>query len=136
MQNSNLTSDIPFRFGKNESGEYGYIVTDSEGADSVIPFKKGGYIGSLPATLSGATSAGWRTTATVNISSVYQNYKNITIDNIVVQIPRCATIKEGSRTMVYSYDNTTGTITITGSGGDSYWMRDVSSMTIKVAIIE
>ena len=38
---SNLTSDIPFRFGKNELGEYGYIVTDSEGADSVIPFKNG-----------------------------------------------------------------------------------------------
>lgn len=35
---SNLTSDIPFRFGKDSEGKYGYIVTDSEGADSVIPF--------------------------------------------------------------------------------------------------
>lgn len=39
--NGNLTAsdNAPFRFGVNENGEYGYIVTDSEGADSVIPFK-------------------------------------------------------------------------------------------------
>ena len=33
------SDNTPFRFGVNENGEYGYIVTDSEGADSVIPFK-------------------------------------------------------------------------------------------------
>lgn len=37
--NSNLSANgIQFRFGVNESGEYGYIVTDSEGADTVVPF--------------------------------------------------------------------------------------------------
>ena len=38
--NNNLTASdsTPFRFGVNENGEYGYIVTDSEGADSVVPF--------------------------------------------------------------------------------------------------
>lgn len=36
--NSNLTSDIPFKFGKNEDGKYGYIITDEDGADTVIPF--------------------------------------------------------------------------------------------------
>ena len=41
FKNSNLTSDIPFRFGKDSEGKYGYIVTDSAGADTVIPFKKG-----------------------------------------------------------------------------------------------
>ena len=42
--NSNLTAsdNTTFRFGVNENGEYGYIVTDSEGADTVIPFKSGG----------------------------------------------------------------------------------------------
>ena len=29
----------PFRFGVTEDGEYGYIVTDEEGADTVHPFK-------------------------------------------------------------------------------------------------
>ena len=28
-----------FRFGVDDNGNYGYIVTDSEGADSVVPFK-------------------------------------------------------------------------------------------------
>lgn len=33
------SDNTPFRFGVNKNGEYGYIVTDSEGADSVVPFK-------------------------------------------------------------------------------------------------
>lgn len=41
VNNSSLTASdsTPFRFGVNENGEYGYIITDSEGADTVIPFK-------------------------------------------------------------------------------------------------
>lgn len=36
-----LNNDLGgFRFGTNEDGtEYGYIITDSEGADTLIPFK-------------------------------------------------------------------------------------------------
>lgn len=42
---SNLTADgTPFRFGMDADGNYGYIVTDEAGADSVIPFKSGGTI--------------------------------------------------------------------------------------------
>lgn len=39
-QNKKLVAEngTSFRFGVNEKGEYGYIVTDEEGADSVIPF--------------------------------------------------------------------------------------------------
>lgn len=39
----NLYNDLGgFRFGTSEDGtEYGYIITDSEGADTLIPFKKG-----------------------------------------------------------------------------------------------
>ena len=33
-----------FRFGVDSDGNYGYIVTDSEGADSVVPFKSKGEI--------------------------------------------------------------------------------------------
>ena len=32
-----------FKFGVNEKGEYGYIVTDSEGADTFNPFRQGEY---------------------------------------------------------------------------------------------
>lgn len=32
---------VPFRFGKDSSGNYGYILNQG-GADTVIPFKKGG----------------------------------------------------------------------------------------------
>ena len=40
--NSSLTADgTPFRFGKDSEGNFGYIITDETGADSVIPFKKG-----------------------------------------------------------------------------------------------
>ena len=36
-------SNVPFRFGVDHDGNYGYILTDeSTGADTVIPFKKGG----------------------------------------------------------------------------------------------
>lgn len=33
------SDNTPFRFGVTEDGKYGYIVTDSEGADTVIPFR-------------------------------------------------------------------------------------------------
>ena len=32
----------PFRFGVTEDGKFGYIVTDEEGADTVVPFSTGG----------------------------------------------------------------------------------------------
>ncbi len=39
MVNFNLTADgTPFRFGKDSDGNYGYIITGEDGADSVIPF--------------------------------------------------------------------------------------------------
>ena len=40
--NSNLNADgTPFRFGKDAEGNFGYILTDETGADSLIPFSKG-----------------------------------------------------------------------------------------------
>ena len=64
---SNLNNDLGgFRFGTNEDGtEYGYIITDSEGADTLIPFKSipEGYSpakmlsGSFSATINGGGSS-------------------------------------------------------------------------------
>lgn len=44
---NNLTAevdgaDVPFRFGCTEDGKYGYVLTDEEGADTVVPFKTAG----------------------------------------------------------------------------------------------
>ena len=40
LNNSLTASDgTHFRFGKDEDGKYGYIITDEAGADTVIPFK-------------------------------------------------------------------------------------------------
>ena len=35
------STGIPFRFGVNDEGEYGYILRDEDGADTVYPFRKG-----------------------------------------------------------------------------------------------
>lgn len=32
------SDNVPFRFGVNSNGEYGYIITNQAGADTVIPF--------------------------------------------------------------------------------------------------
>ena len=32
------SDNVPFRFGVNSNGEYGYIITNPAGADTVIPF--------------------------------------------------------------------------------------------------
>jgi hypothetical protein len=40
---SSTTTQVPFRFGCDSDGNYGYILKNDEGADSVIPFKKGYY---------------------------------------------------------------------------------------------
>lgn len=42
LNNALTASDeTPFRFGVDENGNYGYVITDSEGADTVVPFKRG-----------------------------------------------------------------------------------------------
>lgn len=81
-QNENLIAQdgTPFRFGKNDNGEYGYIIADSEGADTVIPFKSGGCV-TTKVTFTKANEI-----KKINISEIFPNYKNITKDNIFVQI--------------------------------------------------
>lgn len=53
----NLTADdIPFRFGKDSEGNFGYILTDETGADSVIPFNNFDNLELLSSGANGATS--------------------------------------------------------------------------------
>lgn len=92
----NLTAadNTPFRFGVNENGEYGYIIKDEAGADTVIPFKHGGnnnIVRTLSATCSmygGGDYANHITTATTKSHTFCQDktikarlvYQNIYYD--------------------------------------------------------
>ena len=136
-QNKNLTAsdNLKFQFATDGEGNYGYLKAD----DSFVPFKSGGFIGSLKATSSGLTSNTWYSTATIDIKSAYSNYNKITIKNICVQIPTFTTINGATLSLSYTYKPSTGIITIksTGSGNNALWLpRSVSSFTAKVAIVE
>lgn len=102
---SNLTADgTPFRFGKDADGNYGYIITDEAGADSVIPFSDG----NLPDTLYYQASGG-RINVTFPVFSVYNKMSfdfkspNITPAQII--------LFNGSQN-VKQYNSTYGSYTI------------------------
>lgn len=78
--NSNLIANdgTQFRFGRNEEGEFGYIVKDESGADTVIPFRSGkganndvlDTLSSLPITNPSDTSASSSTKRTFVKNSI------------------------------------------------------------------
>lgn len=54
LENNLTASDnTMFRFGVTEDGQYGYIITDEAGADTVVPFKTGGGGGAEIVTVQG-----------------------------------------------------------------------------------
>ena len=71
-------SDVPFRFGCDDNGNYGYILTEG-GADTVIPFKSGG----VPLSSIAVTTMPTKTTYTEN--------ENLDLTGIVVT----ATFEDG-----------------------------------------
>ena len=73
-QNLTTESGTKFRFGQDAKGNYGYIIKDSAGADTVIPFKSGEC--KLLGTYSG--------NATISLESL--GYQNATKDNFLVVI--------------------------------------------------
>lgn len=83
------SDSTPFRFGINENGEYGYIVTDSEGADSVVPFKSipEGYSpakilsGSFKKTLNGDSSGGYGET---NVTVTFDPPFNVAPSSVIL----------------------------------------------------
>lgn len=80
--NSNIVAEdgTPFRFGVNENGEYGYIVTDEAGADTVVPFSgkyKNVIVDSLVNTNKGLTyESTWSEIALV-ISELFPDQSNL-----------------------------------------------------------
>ena len=123
LNNSLTTFDgVHFRFGKDEDGKYGYIITNEAGADTVIPFKSGGtitYIGRV------SSSYGY---ASINVTNKISNYSEITKDNIFI-VPisvsgymNIADNKVGHSTsgtayVSYSYESSDGTVGISGLYG-------------------
>ena len=73
-QNLTTESGTKFRFGQDAKGNYGYIIKDSAGADTVIPFKNG------ECKLLGIYSGN----ATISLESL--GYPNATKDNFLVVI--------------------------------------------------
>ena len=71
-------SDVPFRFGCDDNGNYGYILTEG-GADTVIPFKSGG----VPLSSIAVTTMPTKTTYTEN--------ENLDLTGIVIT----ATFEDG-----------------------------------------
>lgn len=116
------------------SQSYGY---KAGGADTFHPFK------------SGAQLLGTYNGHTIDISSDYGNYKNITVDNILI-VPasmqaRVYTYANGSRPwsyntqdISYTYNSSTGVITITNdilSANDGCSLCYAEIMSYKVYII-
>ena len=93
---------MPFAFGIDENGNYGYI---KDGADSVTPFKKKVFLGTYNST-----------NKSIDMTS-YKNYEKFTIDDFVFDIKSvtCA-VYNGDydlKTLTFnkSYDSTTGVLT-------------------------
>ena len=70
--------DVPFRFGCDDNGNYGYILTEG-GADTVVPFKSGG----VPLSSIAVTTMPTKTTYTEN--------ENLDLTGIVIT----ATFEDG-----------------------------------------
>lgn len=72
--NTNLTADgTPFRFGKDSDGNYGYIITDEAGADSVVPFRRGSCV--INGTVTYTSSLGVKG---LSVNNIGFNYAKLT----------------------------------------------------------
>ena len=92
-----------------QNGEYGYNTSASRGADTFHPFKGTPTIHKEVLNLQLVTPA-----TTLDISSAFANYADITADNIAIASMYNNTAIGNAQ--VASYDATTGVITFTCSG--------------------
>lgn len=117
-----LNNDLGgFSFGIDEEGNYGYIITDEDGADTVIPFKKNETI--IPNIVGGASN-----TNTVTYTPDWEHFNRIhvvyTCENYYCF---CSFNSSGTMTKHYSrwgsypvtFKKSGSNIIITGSGGSS-----------------
>lgn len=101
-----------FRFGKDEDGKYGYIITDETGADTVIPFNTKKRIVNLGEFNS-------KSSHTIFLTD-YKGYQNFTIDDFI--LINCKLLYENiysnvdtSQNIIGSYDQKTGTLILNAS---------------------
>lgn len=80
-QKESLTASngVLFKFGINENGEYGHIVTDSEGADTFVPFKKKGYYKSLNGVVRRTVPGYGSSSTTVTFDEPFENTPKVGI---------------------------------------------------------
>ena len=108
---SDLTADgTPFRFGKDADGNYGYIITDEAGADSVIPFSK--------VEIRKFTATSTTTTAIFDFSDL-PNYQNYSANDFETSIEGSVHLRVmDTYSVAYwskSYNADTGILTLTNT---------------------
>lgn len=109
-------------FGQTAEGEWGYKPS---GADAVIPFKDIEYVGNITGKVSSN-----RRYADFDIAS-YDNYQNITIDNIfpIITYMMHSSNGDGAGTMSWSYNPEAGMLTF--DNGDT----SMVSVAAKIYVI-
>ena len=111
MKNENNES---FNFGVKD-GVRGFFTNPSRADDSFVPFKRVPKIIEFLIDFPGD----YAMTVTLDISPFYNDYKNITVDNILLCLPQDKVWVHGNGfayTYHYTYDNQKGVITISGKG--------------------
>lgn len=127
------SSGESFNFG-SLNGVRGFYTNPSKADDSFVPFKSSSKI--IETEVNIPTS--YSQTATIDISSLYDDYKNITVDNILLALPQNKIWVHGNGfgyTYHYTYDNQKGIITMSGSGTSAFSKADNIKAYINVIII-
>ena len=106
-----IDTKIPFSFGIDSSGNYGYI---KDGADSVTPFKTIPQLVKVGRYDAGSSNG----SKTIDISSVYEDYKNLTVDDFIFDFVcfYCQYVGGSGiqrKDLTKSYDASTGKLTLT-----------------------
>ena len=114
-----LNSEFQAWFGVTEDGQRGW---KEPGADAVIPFRKVEYIGNITGKVSSN-----RRYADFDITS-YDNYQNITVDNIfpVITYMMHSSNGDGAGAMSWSYKPDSGILTFDNG--------DASMISVKTKI--
>lgn len=107
---------------------------NSAGADTVINFSSSQILGKLSPVSYSQNGAAQRRTWQYDIASKYNEYNNITIDNIIAQImTACGGAVSGPIGISYAYNPSNGRLSLTAAM--QTFNDNASYPTLKVAIL-
>lgn len=122
-----------YKFGKTTDGLPGFIPPG--GADTVIPFKFGWISVVLTPDTSYPQTDNDYYFAVYNISTMYARYRDITIDNIIVQILDYSTRDGTLGTLKYSYNQATGQVIMMLPKVHYFSPINYNRPTVKIAVV-